>query len=148
VLVQEGTAETGWIELEDGVQIQFLPSVKRDPNRYRTGDYWLIPARVATGNIEWPQDEDDQGNTTPAGEPPHGIRHHYAPLAILTWKQNEWKADDCRCDFKAANGCNLHSYGEDGMGGAPVCSKPSASRLGKSSSLKREPHLHKKKQPK
>ena len=22
-----------------------------------TGDYWLIPARVAIGDIEWPQDE-------------------------------------------------------------------------------------------
>jgi hypothetical protein len=35
------------IDLEDGIQIQFLTGGK-----YPTGDYWLIPARVATGDVE------------------------------------------------------------------------------------------------
>ena len=51
VLVTEKTASASdWIPLEDGVQVQFSPV----GGNYRTGDYWLIPARVATGNIEWP----------------------------------------------------------------------------------------------
>ena len=28
---------------------------------YHTGDYWLIPARVATGKIEWPHKLDEKG---------------------------------------------------------------------------------------
>jgi hypothetical protein len=36
-----------WLDLEDGVQIQFS-----DGGEYLTGDYWLIPARVATGGDE------------------------------------------------------------------------------------------------
>ncbi len=42
------------ITLADGIQIQFQPSAS--DNLYRTGDYWLIPARVATGDVEWPGD--------------------------------------------------------------------------------------------
>ena len=30
-----------WVELEDGIQIQFVAG------QYRAGDYWLIPARTA-----------------------------------------------------------------------------------------------------
>jgi hypothetical protein len=50
---------------------------------YRTGDYWLIPARVATNDIEWP--------SVTEGVLPHGIEHHYAPLAILTKDNRIWK---------------------------------------------------------
>ena len=67
-------AGKAWIELEDGVQIQFAsPSGK-----YRTGDYWMIPARTATGDIEWPKDD-----SIPAAMPPAGVKHYYAPLAVL-----------------------------------------------------------------
>lgn len=55
---------------------------------YRTGDYWLIPARTATGDVEWPTDTvtDAQGNAThsPIARGPDGVIHHYAPLAIVT----------------------------------------------------------------
>jgi hypothetical protein len=68
------SAPDQWVMLEDGVQIQFT-----DQNAvYRAGDYWLIPARTATGNVEWPLDQ--QG--APKELPPHGVEHHYAPLAI------------------------------------------------------------------
>jgi uncharacterized protein DUF6519 len=70
VPIQEVTKKADWIELEDGLQIQFQPGAT-----YRTGDYWLIPARTATGNIEWPIDAD--------GISPQGIEHHYAPLAVI-----------------------------------------------------------------
>src|SRR4029077_11940540 len=48
-----GDDPKGWLELEDGVEIQCV-----DPQNsvYRTGDYWLIPARVSTGDVEWPHE--------------------------------------------------------------------------------------------
>ncbi len=79
VTESEGTEEKDWLKLEDGVQIQFQPKQGGDPaQQYRPADYWLIPARVATGDVEWP------GQTgTPDALPPHGVEHHYAPLAIV-----------------------------------------------------------------
>lgn len=130
--VKEGSGEAEWIDLEDGIQIQFQPLPVEGV--YRTGDYWLIPARVATKDIEWP-------SSLP--QPPHGVRHHYAPLAILTPARGDgWTVDDCRCLFPTINKCDMLSHGEDGIGGSPSCSKPRAS------SLKRESHLHKKPRPK
>jgi hypothetical protein len=67
--------EGAWIDVEDGLQVWFAPD-----GRYRTGDYWLIPARSLTGDIEWPRD----ASGTPLLEPPDGISHHYAPLAWIT----------------------------------------------------------------
>jgi len=41
------------LTLADGVQIQFQKSDPDGPaETYRTGDYWLIPARTATGDVE------------------------------------------------------------------------------------------------
>lgn len=70
-VLAEGSGDEGWLTLEDGVQIQFQPG-----GRYRPGDYWLIPARMATEDIEWP----DQ----PGGVPPHGVDRHYAPLGVVS----------------------------------------------------------------
>lgn len=78
VLLKEVGAEPDddWLLLEKGVWIQFQ---KQDPaNEYRTGDYWLIPARTATGDVEWPGTVEN-----PRALPPHGVEHHYAPLAII-----------------------------------------------------------------
>jgi hypothetical protein len=69
-----------WIDLEDGIQIQFLKQ-GRSFQRYGAGDYWLIPARTITGDVEWPGPVTD-----PDFLPPHGVLHHYAPLALLTRK--------------------------------------------------------------
>src|SRR5208337_1387477 len=44
------TATGNWIPLENGVQVQFAIGT------YSTGDYWLIPARTLTGNVDWPVD--------------------------------------------------------------------------------------------
>ena len=61
---------------------------------YRTGDYWLIPARTRTGEIEWPRDE---------GRPeclrPNGIVHHYAPLARIAVDDGEIEVVD---DYRRA----------------------------------------------
>ncbi len=66
----------GWQELEDGVQIQF-----GSDGDYRTGDYWLIPARVVTGDVVWPTN--GAGISSPAAMPPAGVEHHLAPLSVL-----------------------------------------------------------------
>ncbi len=71
-----------WIELEDGIQIQFTaPTALGESNTYRAGDYWLIPARTV-GDIEWPK-EMKGGEEVPVALGPHGIDHHYAPLAVI-----------------------------------------------------------------
>lgn len=67
-------AVENWLTLEDGVKIQFAQAGAD----YRVGDYWLIPARTATGDVEWPG---PVGNPEP--RPPHGIHRHLAPLAII-----------------------------------------------------------------
>ena len=63
-----------WIDLEGGIQVQF------SEGNYKSGDYWLIPARTATGEIEWPPFEIP--NTQPIPQPPAGIKHHYCRLAL------------------------------------------------------------------
>jgi hypothetical protein len=71
-----GNFDKDWHKLENGIQIQFQPSTPA--NQYRSGDYWLIPARISTGDVEWPG---EIGKPEPL--PPHGVEHHYAPLAII-----------------------------------------------------------------
>jgi hypothetical protein len=87
-LVIEGPSGA-WLSLEDGVQIRFdPPDTGQPPTQYRTGDYWLIPARTATGDVEWPTEmgKDSQGNTVivQLAKPPDGIDHHYAPLGVVS----------------------------------------------------------------
>ncbi|WP_321949221.1 DUF6519 domain-containing protein [Paraburkholderia sp. J10-1] len=67
--------EDDWLTLEAGIEILFE---RAQLNDYRSGDYWLIPARVATGDVIWP-DRDGE----PEALPPQGVQHHYAPLAIV-----------------------------------------------------------------
>jgi uncharacterized protein DUF6519 len=83
IMLTDGDAH-GWIDLEDGVRVKF------NPGDYRTGDYWVIPARVATGNIEWPPP-----GSTDGFAPPRGIEHHFAPLARVSWSGSAWSIDSC-----------------------------------------------------
>lgn len=81
LVVAEADGQVGWVRLEDGVEIQFQkPDANSEPHRYRSGDFWLIPARTATGDVEWPRDEHD----APLSQSPEGIHHAYAPLAFVT----------------------------------------------------------------
>ncbi|NEQ32355.1 MAG: hypothetical protein F6K04_15365, partial [Leptolyngbya sp. SIO4C5] len=64
----------GWVNLEGGIQVQFSEGT------YKTGDYWLIPARTATGQIEWPLTT--AAVPAPIPQLPLGIEHHYCRLAI------------------------------------------------------------------
>jgi hypothetical protein len=79
--------EKAWLTLENGVQIEFF-SDDKGTTQYRTGDYWLIPARVATGEIEWPFTINARNKRESDTLPPHGIAHHYAPLALVTFDKD------------------------------------------------------------
>ena len=83
--------ENHWLTLEDGIQVLFHRDIDQQsdkdaddqPPYYHTGDYWLIPARAATGKIEWPQHKEEHDAL-----PPHGVVHHYAPLAYVPFNEN------------------------------------------------------------
>jgi hypothetical protein len=103
VLVTEATGiDDGWIDLEDGVAVQFPAStVDAQPNEYRSGDYWLIPARTAIGDVVWPQHRIGD-RPQPETRPPRGVQHHYAPLALATVGRKgalTVEAADCRSVF-------------------------------------------------
>ena len=63
------------IDLENGITVRF--DVDPADGCFRTGDYWLIPARAANRSIE-PLDR----------APPRGIHHHLAKLALFTPPSN------------------------------------------------------------
>ena len=85
-----------WIDLEDAIQVQFSQG-----GEYRTGDYWLIPARVATGGIEWPPAEG--GMTKQLA--PRGVLHHFAPLAFALWSNGNVNFPGCDCTFAPLSSC-------------------------------------------
>ncbi|MBT2369865.1 hypothetical protein J7E88_32490 [Streptomyces sp. ISL-10] len=70
--------EGEWLSLEDGIEVRFERS-DSEPRTYRRGDHWLIPARVLTGDVEWPTSRSGR----PASRTPHGIDYRYAALALL-----------------------------------------------------------------
>jgi hypothetical protein len=84
------------IELSDGVEVQFS-KVDAPKGGYRSGDYWLIPSRTATGDVIWPGDQDN-----PIAVAPHGIDEHYAPLGIFKPNERDTKKsiDDMRWRFQ------------------------------------------------
>ena len=84
---------TGWQPFEDGISVQF------SVGSYRTGDYWLIPARTAPGELEWPPYE--VPNLNPQPQPRQGIEHHYCRLALIRVQDGVIDKDvaDCRQIF-------------------------------------------------
>ncbi len=90
-------AIAGWMELENGIQVKF------SDGEYRAGDYWLIPARTATGEIEWPP----YGipNNNPIAQPPRGTRHYFCRLALVGSAEGELRLiEDCRKLFPPLTG--------------------------------------------
>ncbi|WP_426700917.1 DUF6519 domain-containing protein [Rhodanobacter sp. Col0626] len=79
------------LDLEDGIQISFEPG-----GMYATGDYWLIPARVAgSGMLDWPQVTGADGKSGPAALPPRGLHHH----AVLGVSDANGGYQECCCRF-------------------------------------------------
>jgi hypothetical protein len=82
-----------WQDLESGVQVMF----SAEPPPHHIGDYWLIPARTATGDVEWPRND----QKVPLPQPPLGIHHHYCALAIVEFDGQSWTVvEDCRRLFQ------------------------------------------------
>jgi hypothetical protein len=71
-----GAKESEWVTLEDGIQVRFS---RPQDSSFRVSDYWHVPARVASADVEWPKD----GQGKAIALPPHGVRHYYAPLAVV-----------------------------------------------------------------
>lgn len=95
-----------WQPLEDGIEVMFSRNdAQKTPLIYKTGDYWLIPARMATGEIEWPPYE--VPNTNPSAQPPAGIRHHYCRLAVAQIAGATIKIQDCRKVFPPLTELNV-----------------------------------------
>jgi hypothetical protein len=96
-----GLATNTWLGLEGGIEVQFSDGT------YKTGDYWLIPARTATGEIEWPPFETP--NLNPIAQPPRGIQHHYCRLALLAFDGKKLTVQqDCRDIFPPLAARALH----------------------------------------
>jgi hypothetical protein len=85
---QDGLAVVaGWQDIEDGIQVMFANGT------FETGDYWLIPARTATGDIEWPR-------TTPGlqaiPQTRRGTEYFYCKLAFAKVANGAVTLEDCR----------------------------------------------------
>ena len=79
------------LTLESGIEVVFRPGT------YHAGDYWTIPARTATGQIEWPP----CGSNGDLFQLPHSTPVYNAPLACIHWDPKQQKAlvQDCRRIF-------------------------------------------------
>ena len=98
-------AEGAPIALEDGIQVSFEPG-----GLYATGDYWLIPSRVAgNGQLDWPMT-----GTAPAALPPRGLHHH----AVLGVSGDNGGYDECCCRFDSL--CQLLQSGQAQPAGKPA----------------------------
>jgi Family of unknown function (DUF6519) len=119
-IVEQDDLTKDWIALEDGVQVLFAKG-----GQYRAGDYWLIPARTETGDVEWSHERDPSGNPLldsarnpiAAAIGPRGTRHYYAPLMLSTGFDPR-KNTDCRCRIERLP-CAGYRYAYDthGIGG-------------------------------
>ncbi|MBZ5506412.1 MAG: DUF6519 domain-containing protein [Acidobacteriia bacterium] len=110
VQIKAAAQVPNWIDLEDGVQVQFSTNGK-----YRTGDYWLILARVGEteGILEWPV-TDDKGPAKPDTLTAAGVEHHYAPLGIVQWIAGKLSIEHCSCEFRPASSCAPQGSGATG----------------------------------
>ncbi len=84
-------AANTWQTLENGILVSFGSGI------YQTGDYWLIPARAASGQIDWPP----CGSNGNLFQSPNYVAVFNAPLACIQWDAKNRKAtvEDCRRIF-------------------------------------------------
>jgi Family of unknown function (DUF6519) len=90
-LVEAAPGSPRWLTLEDGVEVEF----RQEGGDYTPGDFWLVPARTQTGDVEWPKD-----GGQPARRPPAGVEYRYAPLALVhAFDTEAGSIDDLRREF-------------------------------------------------
>jgi hypothetical protein len=77
-----------WLTLENGIQVKFGSGL------YQSGDFWTVPARTASGQIEWPP----CGGNGMAFQLPHSTDIYQAPLACIHWdiQKRATQVEDCR----------------------------------------------------
>lgn len=122
-----------WIHLESGVQVRF------DAGRYRTGDWWHLPARTATadpasGTIVWPV---DPSTGDPALRAPWGIEHHYCRVGFVVLSDADGDGtleitgtEDCRPLFPPVTELTTLLYvGGDGQEGVPDPANPGSRQV-------------------
>src|SRR5262249_18343693 len=97
--------------------------VKFELGTFRAGDYWLIPARTATANVDWPFSEPQL---------PQGIAHHYSRLGVLSFDGTQYTPiSDCRKLFPAPTELTSLLYaGGDGQAGAQGQTLPQPLEVG------------------
>jgi hypothetical protein len=104
-IVESDGVNEKYFDLENGIRIQFsAPPLKGDAKKsvYLPGNYWLLPARVATGAIDWPKLAEEYKPLSP-----HGIIHRYAPIGIIdVGSDGSVQVADCRCSFSSIAICN------------------------------------------
>ena len=99
------TKDAKYLDLDAGIQLRF------DGGAYTRGDYWLIPARTITKNIEWPTDGDEPVAL------PSAMEHHYCSLALLHYFEDELAVVcDYRNFFPAGTSTALNFYYVSGDG--------------------------------
>ena len=80
-----------WLELENGIQVQFTTG------QYQSGDSWVIPARTASGQIDWPPCESDGSQWQPG----HRTEVFRARWPCIHWNSDNQQAvvEECRRSF-------------------------------------------------
>jgi hypothetical protein len=84
-------AAAGWLPLESGVEVEFTEGA------YVSRSYWLVPARTATADVEWPPFQ--VPNAQPIPQSPLGEFHYFCRLALLDSVYGKWTLGDCRLQF-------------------------------------------------
>lgn len=112
----------------DGAEVAFELGIRgtfgdQGAMSYRTGDHWMVPARTATADVEWPSD-----GAGPAALTPHGPERRHARLAILAFDGTNWSVRaDCRPVFASlVDQLSLHYVGGDGQEVLPDIANPAA----------------------
>jgi uncharacterized protein DUF6519 len=124
VPLSESTAkDPNWLTLENGIQVKFA-----DGGTYRNGDYWLIPARVATGTIIWPSTVDEKGAIEWQPRRPDGVEHHYAPLGFVGDGDDGLTASPCLCEITPINSCGARRDRDGSIRQLPALRPPAAGR--------------------
>ncbi|NEP25094.1 DUF6519 domain-containing protein [Moorena sp. SIO3I6] len=95
ITVTQPEGNEGYIQLNNDLEVKF------ESGNYTTGDYWLIPTRTSQ-TVEWSIDKAN----------PHGISHHYSPLALLLCDGSKWElVEDRRAIFSPLTGVVSQSGG-------------------------------------
>jgi hypothetical protein len=78
---KQKTGDSIAISIEDGIFVRLSLGKDGDVRKLQAGDYWLIPARAAVGDVIWPPDPTD--SSKPKAVPARYTEHHYAPIALI-----------------------------------------------------------------